>query len=711
MSDPATPHPFTAWASTYARGGWPCFPLHTPAGAGCSCSRDCGNPGKHPRTRRGLKEATTDVGQISDWGRQWPDANVGVVTGPASGIVVVDIDPRSGGDATWQKLCDDHDAPLTVRCDTGGGGWHMYFRYPKGRGVIRSRAGALGQGVDVKADGGYVVAPPSLHASGRRYTWSAPPREYDLAEMPDWLLELVCRDPRPARKPAKPTTEDGWLLVAFRSAGWLGDRQASGGYAVRCPWTTEHTSGREFDGSTVVFPPDTSRTMGWLHCSHAHCAGRTLADVRRSLPDAATKAADAAYPPRHTARTDGDGVVDDGDWQADLDRKTGGGITASHHNVISVLAHDPRWSGVLAWNEFSERIDLRKLPPWHPDDAPAVPSSSWQDSDDTRLVAWLGRYWSAKIGIAMAHDAVEVVARCNTWHPVRSHLAALAWDGIKRLPTWLHDVAGACACPYASAIGTRWLIQLVARVMQPGCRADSVLVLEGAQGVRKSSMLALLATDEWYADDIGDISKKDAADALRGKWLIELGELAGVRKSDQETQKAFISRRVDHYRPAYGRATIDRLRQCCFAGTTNAYLYLGDETGARRNWGIKVGRIDLDMFASVRDQLLAEAVARYESGEQWWLLPEEEPEQADEQESRRECHPWEAPIRTWLAAASGEITIERVLTHCIGVEVPRQDLGDSRSVARCLRALGWSVAGQRGARGRRTRIWECMHTS
>lgn len=181
----------------YARRGWPVFPCHTPkpGDGGCSCGlADCGSPGKHPRVRNGLHAATTDLAQIRRWWQRWPRANVGVRTGAPSGLVVIDIDPAHGGRVTLARLVDEH-GPFhqgTRSVRTGGGGWHHYFVHP-GQPVRNDAGRKLGPGIDIRGDGGYVLAPPSLHASGRRYTLQRPAGE--IAELPKWLSVLLTAEP------------------------------------------------------------------------------------------------------------------------------------------------------------------------------------------------------------------------------------------------------------------------------------------------------------------------------------------------------------------------------------------------------------------------------------------------------------------------------------------------------------------------------------
>ncbi len=171
-----------------ARHGFQVLPCHSPGVGGCSCRQpDCGSPGKHPRTRQGLHDATADPASIRQWWRQWPTANVGIRTGAVSGIVVIDIDPEHGGLDTVRSLAADAPIPKGLRVRTGSGGWHLYFAHPGGQ--VRNSAGtALGPGVDVRGDGGYVIAPPSRHISGGAYHWTG---TWVLPDLPDHLLNRI----------------------------------------------------------------------------------------------------------------------------------------------------------------------------------------------------------------------------------------------------------------------------------------------------------------------------------------------------------------------------------------------------------------------------------------------------------------------------------------------------------------------------------------
>lgn len=710
MTEP-TPIPrLLPYALAYAKRGWPVFPLHTPTKSGaCSCGRPCGNPGKHPRIRGGFKKATTDLDQIRAWWSQWPDANIGIATGERSGLLVVDVDPKNGGAGKWTQLTVEHDLPpLTVTVDTGSGGWHLYYQRPANHPRLRSKANAIKPGIDTRCDGGYVVAPPSAHVSGTHYTFrqGADPADTDLQPCPDWLFKQLYPEPTPPKQPSLPSSsEDGWLLTAFKAAGLFKRELGPDRAAVRCPWESEHSNpSSDQDSSTVVFRPTAGRTLGHFHCSHAHCVDRTLADVRTVLPAMATDAANRAYPPKQQPQPE-QAPADTDDWQTELLLRTNKDLDACVPNIVSILSHDSAWVGVLAYDEFAGRAFFRLPPPWYADDAPATPHRELEDSDDVRLVSWLHRRYGLRTTKQVAHDALDIVALRNGFHPVREYLRSLEWDGVQRLPTFASTYLGADPnAPHYAHAPLRWFIAAVRRVFEPGCQCDSVLVLEGSQGLGKSRALRTLATDPWFADEIGDPSSKDAADALRGKWLIEIGELRW-RKSDEDTRKAFITRRIDHYRPAYARRAVDIPRQCVLAASTNSHDWQTDPTGARRYWVVQCRAIDQAALERDRDQLWAEARTRYECGEPSWLQEDEVPAQKEALEQRREVDPWEDKVLEWLGLRT-EVTVRALLTDCIGLETARQTKREANRVGQILRANGWEQTRTQRINCQRVKLWE-----
>ena len=347
-----------------------------------------------------------------------------------------------------------------------------------------------------------------------------------------------------------------------------------------------------------------------------------------------------------------------------------------------------------------------KPPPW-PTGAVA---DEWSDQEDRLTADWL-QHNGIYVSVETAGSAVQTVARDRGFHPVRQKLDSLKWDGTRRIDDWLILYLGADSNEYTCAIGARWLISAVARIYEPGCKADCALILEGDQGLMKSTALKKLA-EPWFTDEIAELGSKDAAMQTRGVWIIEIAELDSMSRADVSKVKGFISRTADRFRPPYGKRLIESPRQCVFAGSVNHSTYLRDETGGRRFWPVACTRIFIDDVARDRDQLWAEAVARYRIGERWWLDTAEltlaaEQEQAD----RYEGDAWEGPISTWIEGQAS-VSTEDILMTCLEKAKGTWTSFDKTRVARCLRALGWEryKAGPRTSREWRYRLRRVSHS-
>jgi predicted P-loop ATPase len=294
-----------------------------------------------------------------------------------------------------------------------------------------------------------------------------------------------------------------------------------------------------------------------------------------------------------------------------------------------------------------------------------------------------------RLGKDVVHQAVDIRAHERSFHPVRDFLNGLAWDGTARVPSLFPAYFGSENTDYTRAISTMFLVSMVARIMEPGCKADHLPVIEGPQGALKSTACAVLGGD-WFSDNLPDVSVgKDVSIHLRGKWLIEVSEMHAMSRVEAAQLKAFITRTTERYRPSYGRKEVIEPRQCVFVGTTNRAAYLRDETGGRRFWPIKAGTIDIDALARDRDQLFAEAVARYQDGAQWW--PDKDFERTHimpQQAERYEADVWEETISTYLETKI-KITVGGVAREALGIETPRIGTAEQRRIAAALELLGW----------------------
>jgi predicted P-loop ATPase len=287
------------------------------------------------------------------------------------------------------------------------------------------------------------------------------------------------------------------------------------------------------------------------------------------------------------------------------------------------------------------------------------------------------------------HQAVDVRADECRFHPVRDYLGGLTWDGTPRIAKLFPVYFGAVATDYASTISTMFMIGMVARILNPGCKADHMVVLEGAQGTLKSTACRILGGD-YFSDNLPDVSAgTDVSQHLRGKWLIEVSEMHAMGKAETTLLKAFITREVERYRPSFGRKEVIEPRQCIFIGTTNRATYLRDETGGRRFWPIKAGKIDVKALIRDRDQLFAEATHGYRKDVPWWPDKDFEREHiAPQQAARYEADVWEDNIAEYLKTNT-KVTIGQVAKEALHIETPRIGRAEQNRIIAAMERLGW----------------------
>ena len=270
----------------------------------------------------------------------------------------------------------------------------------------------------------------------------------------------------------------------------------------------------------------------------------------------------------------------------------------------------------------------------------------WEDQDTLKFRTALIEHYDVHASTHEVWEAVVYIAHENRVHPIRDYLSSLKWDGSPRLESWLHHAFGAPLTDYIKAIGRNFLIGACARIIKPGCKVDSLIILEGPQGIGKTSALEILFGEDWTTDVVENLSDKDFFLKISGFWLCVLGELSSLRKSDRDRIKQLITMRYDDVRRPWGRVPERRYRQCVFAGTTNLNRYLDDMTGNRRFWPIECTKVDLQFLESNRDRLWAEAACGLKSGANWWDIPDIET--AEAQENKMIEDPWEKKIANWL---------------------------------------------------------------
>lgn len=392
--------------------------------------------------------------------------------------------------------------------------------------------------------------------------------------------------------------------------------------------------------------------------------------------------------------------VDEGTWRTHvIMTKDGDGLKGnSLQNTALFLQYDPRFSGVFAWNDFAKEVYLMRRPPWDI----SGPQNYWKarkitDPDVTSAACFL-EYCGLSPKINDVGRVIARVAQHNVYNPVAERIAELRWDGVPRLSRgpdtapWLTHYMGAEDTVENNAFGRKWMIGAIARALDPGCKMDTMLVLEGPQGLKKSTALRVLSdavVKEVFTDEISDPNSKDAALQMQGKWIIEIAELDAFRRADITAIKAWLTRQEDRFRRPYGKIVEDFPRACVFAGTVNpiGIGYLKDPSGGRRFWPFACGYINLDALKSDAVQLWAEAAQAYQDGEQWWLDEEETKHATAAQKSRYEEDPYGQMIDEYTRHHT-RVTTMAIMGYLDIPKERRNNIALNR-ITRHLHTRGW----------------------
>lgn len=401
-----------------------------------------------------------------------------------------------------------------------------------------------------------------------------------------------------------------------------------------------------------------------------------------------------------------EGVEDPDAWSADLVRKDGsrvgdsnepveeGGLRNNEANIDLILRKSREWRGKLRFNLVSKKLELH--------DPPAGISSTDPEGLDVELCTWLQRSPWAKKGInprpGLVQDVLRQVVRTSSYDPLKEWLESLVWDGTPRVDSFFEQYFGATQDDpeYVRVISRRWLLSAVSRGLQPGEKVDTVLILEGRQGLRKSTAVETLFAP-YFCDSKIDITNKDTWMLAGQYWGIELAELEALQGRQRETVKAFFSRRTDTFRPPYGKVNVTTPRRSVFVATTNSKEYLGlDPSGYRRFWPIACTQIDIEALRRDRDQILAEAVAIYRTGEQHWLTDEEAELARAVTAERQEVvgETWQDRIRQWFLSRPAEqrpvhVGMSQILCDVLGIDVSQITRSKEMEAATVLQAMGF----------------------
>lgn len=610
----------------------------------------------------GHNDASKKGRDIGNWWYNHPDANIGLNLAK-TGLVCIDVDSYKENCA-FDDFIKDKDLPQTLTQRSASGGTHYIYkanpnhRYP----------GILCPGVDVKFNGYILLAPSTFN--GQSYEWV---NDLPIADAPEWL-SINARTSSPKRgflqspipgavsKIKHTIATDGWHNTLLRLTASMVSRGKSD---EEIHDLTDHLTEAGYSIEETRFEVD-----------------KMIASARAKGFDELTPlTTTSTYITKHADRTE---------------------VIGNHDNIFNALNVDTEWHDIFAFDEFTNKRMLLKQMPGRAGNPSFFKPRELRDSDTTYALRWLNRNGYKRASKAIVIDCVQALCEENTISPVRHYLEARVFDpktDKQQLSCWMESYLGVKPKDdeekaYVRAVSRLSLIQAVARALDPGCKADSVPILEGGQGIGKSTAIRILHGADWFGDALPPMSSKDASDYIRGKWGIELAELAFQQKAEVEAQKGFISRREERFRPAYGREEVCYPRRCVFWGTTNRNDYIKDDTGNRRFLPIRVTQVDIESLRANRDKLWAEAVYYYKQGEEYWLsdtLAEQANQQANE---RVENDPWVEMVQG-LPEDITEGTLKQICQALFEDTKESQITTQmTRRLSTCLIQAGWERDGK-----------------
>ena len=359
-------------------------------------------------------------------------------------------------------------------------------------------------------------------------------------------------------------------------------------------------------------------------------------------------------------------------------------------NLLTILDRDKRWKKKVGLNEFSNTNYYQDRP--------------LKDTDYTRIKIWMKEHYNAKFTTQSIIESVNYIAEVNGKNPLIDWLGETTWDGVSRMDEWLVRACGAQDTKLTREIGRRWLVQCIARAMEPGCKADCVLILVGPQGARKSTTFRILASPEYFCDTPMDIGSTNAYMQIHRAWIYEVAELDSIRRARNSSTKAFLSAQEDTFRPPYGHNAVTWKRHTVFCGTTNKAEFITDETGSRRYWPIQVGTIDPEWTTKNRAQLWAEAVVAYKNGERWYLENDSQAELNEQSAEFRQFDPWQEVIERYIRANGANLSTTDLMENALKLDRYQMSRASEMRVGDIMRQLGYERV-RRRVYGDRKYVW------
>ncbi len=670
--------------------------------------------GKSPRDAnwRETQYSAKDISKAIEAGN-----NLGVRLLPQD--LCIDMDPRNMEISLQEAVAvienqynmDLSTAPIVK---TGGGGLHIYIQLPTDRvgEKFRNEMPSL-PGVEFKAHGKQVVAAGSKHPSGNMYVFAQLGEGTPLASAE--LLEAIAKNKPSVSSDAEVDLDDARLATLLEALDPqdYADNDTWITLAMACYHATQGQGEEAFVAWSMSDPnyaaDEEMVRMRWNSLGGGE--GVTSATLFKAVIDAGRsdllrKAPEDIFADEGLSEADeafladshnlpiygdgGDGRDDDGLFQ----RNREGQITKTTRNTMAAITGlDLQPIRNALKDEIRIEGDLAKLKKVFP-----MADGTFDDSMIHGIRHAIMVNFDFEPTTTQVHEALMTLALMSEYHPVRDYLNGLEWDGVPRVNTFLTEYCGAPQNPYTSKVGEILLKAAVARAMKPGTKFDTMVILEGVQGCGKSTLLKVLG-GEWTLEGLPnkqDLNNKDVIQAMQGYWLIEVEELAVMRKSDVDSLKAFITRQTDKARFAYAKEAKTYHRQCVFVGTTNDDEYLLDSTGNRRFLPIEVGVIDLAGVKVIRDQLWAEAVHLWNQKPTAaaLMLPQSMwSDAAEEQEDRRVQDPVEYKVREFLQGLPKDqdfISVPELLWNVLHKSNADADMKDTRRINRAFKTIpGW----------------------